>query len=109
VGFWTPEYLARKRETLRRFRGHNALLAVPVAAAVLHDAGPLMENAFGPIVVLMRTGSFDEASFACRAVGRTTYLAIGFNRTSVTDCQTASKTLPSPHLKGSMSPAGGRG
>jgi predicted nuclease of restriction endonuclease-like RecB superfamily len=29
VGFWTPEYLAKKRETLRRFRGHNILLAVP--------------------------------------------------------------------------------
>jgi len=29
VGFWTPEYLAAKRETLRRFRGRNILLAVP--------------------------------------------------------------------------------
>ena len=29
VGFWTPEYLARKRETLRRFRHHRILLAVP--------------------------------------------------------------------------------
>jgi len=29
VGFWTPEYLAKKRETLRRFRGHDILLAVP--------------------------------------------------------------------------------
>jgi hypothetical protein len=29
VGFWTPEYLAKKRETLRRFRGHTVLLAVP--------------------------------------------------------------------------------
>ena len=28
VGFWTPEYLAKKRETLRRFRGHHILLAV---------------------------------------------------------------------------------
>ncbi len=29
VGFWTPEYLAQKRETLRRFRRHRILLAVP--------------------------------------------------------------------------------
>jgi len=29
VGFWTPEYLAKKREVLRRFRGRNILLAVP--------------------------------------------------------------------------------
>ena len=29
VGFWTPEYLAKKRETLRRFRDHDILLAVP--------------------------------------------------------------------------------
>lgn len=28
VGFWTPEYLAKKRETLRRFRGRNICLAV---------------------------------------------------------------------------------
>jgi len=29
VGFWTPEYLAKKRETLLRFREHPILLAVP--------------------------------------------------------------------------------
>jgi predicted nuclease of restriction endonuclease-like RecB superfamily len=29
VGFWTPEYLEQKRETLRRFRKHRILLAVP--------------------------------------------------------------------------------
>ncbi|MBN1507406.1 MAG: DUF790 family protein [Sedimentisphaerales bacterium] len=29
VGFWTPEYLAAKRETLRQFRRHRILLAVP--------------------------------------------------------------------------------
>ena len=28
VGFWTPEYLAEKRETLRRFARHRILLAV---------------------------------------------------------------------------------
>ncbi len=29
VGFWTPEYLAVKRQTLRQFRRHRILLAVP--------------------------------------------------------------------------------
>ncbi len=29
VGFWTPEYLARRRETLQQFRRHRILLAVP--------------------------------------------------------------------------------
>ena len=29
IGFWTPEYLASKRETLRRFRDRHVLLAVP--------------------------------------------------------------------------------
>lgn len=28
VGFWTPEYLAKKRETLERFSGHRILLVV---------------------------------------------------------------------------------
>jgi hypothetical protein len=28
VGFWTPEYLAKKRETIQRFRQHRILLAV---------------------------------------------------------------------------------
>lgn len=29
VGFWTPEYLAHKRETVRRFALHKILIAVP--------------------------------------------------------------------------------
>jgi len=29
VGFWTPEYLAQKRETLRLFKHHEILLAIP--------------------------------------------------------------------------------
>jgi hypothetical protein len=33
VGFWTPDYLARKRETLRRFHRHRILLAVPERTA----------------------------------------------------------------------------
>ena len=32
VGFWTPEYLAAKRETLRRFRQHKLLVAVAEAS-----------------------------------------------------------------------------
>jgi len=29
VGFWTPEYLAHRRETLEQFRNHRILIAVP--------------------------------------------------------------------------------
>ncbi len=29
IGFWTPEYLAHRRETVRRFRDCNILLAIP--------------------------------------------------------------------------------
>jgi predicted nuclease of restriction endonuclease-like RecB superfamily len=29
VGFWTPEYLAQKREMLELFKGERILLAVP--------------------------------------------------------------------------------
>jgi len=29
VGFWTPEYLAHRRETLQQFRLHRILIAVP--------------------------------------------------------------------------------
>jgi len=29
VGFWTPEYLAHRRETLQQFRRHRILIAVP--------------------------------------------------------------------------------
>lgn len=29
VGFWTPEYLRARRQTLRRFRNHRILIAVP--------------------------------------------------------------------------------
>ena len=33
VGFWSPEYLARKREIVRLFRRHRILLAVPEQSA----------------------------------------------------------------------------
>ncbi len=29
VGFWTPEYLAHRRDTLRQFRRHRMLIVVP--------------------------------------------------------------------------------
>ena len=29
IGFWTPEYLAHRRETLRKFKHHKILLAIP--------------------------------------------------------------------------------
>ena len=29
IGFWTPEYLSHRRETLRKFQHHNILLAIP--------------------------------------------------------------------------------
>ncbi len=29
IGFWTPEYLAHRRETLQKFKHHNILLAIP--------------------------------------------------------------------------------
>jgi uncharacterized protein len=33
VGFWTPEYLAAKRETIRKFKDHRILLAIPKRTA----------------------------------------------------------------------------
>jgi predicted nuclease of restriction endonuclease-like RecB superfamily len=29
VGFWTPEYLTHRRETLKQFRDHKILIALP--------------------------------------------------------------------------------
>jgi predicted nuclease of restriction endonuclease-like RecB superfamily len=42
VGFWTPEYLAHKRETLRQFRHHNILIAVPEAS--VREGARVLEN-----------------------------------------------------------------
>jgi len=42
VGFWTPEYLARRRETLRRFRRHRILIAVPESS--LRAGATITEN-----------------------------------------------------------------
>ena len=42
VGFWTPEYLAKKRETLRRFGRHRILVAV--AEASLREGAKVPEG-----------------------------------------------------------------
>jgi hypothetical protein len=48
VGFWTPEYLASKRQTLRQFREHHVLIALP-ERFVREDA------AVGENVILYKT------------------------------------------------------
>jgi predicted nuclease of restriction endonuclease-like RecB superfamily len=45
VGFWTPEYLDKKRQTLRRFQRHKVLLAV--AQRFLRKAEALPEGVIG--------------------------------------------------------------
>ena len=57
VGFWTPEYLAKKRETLRRFGRHRVLLAV--AESALRSKKPLPEG-----VVSYKTALKPEAVLA---------------------------------------------
>jgi predicted nuclease of restriction endonuclease-like RecB superfamily len=42
VGFWTPEYFEHKRTTLRRFRRHRILVAVPERS--LHDNAAVPEG-----------------------------------------------------------------
>jgi hypothetical protein len=42
VGFWTPEYLAVKRETLRHFRRHKILLAVPESS--IREGATITDN-----------------------------------------------------------------
>lgn len=42
VGFWTPEYLEQKRQTLRRFRRHRILLAVPQSS--LREGAEIADN-----------------------------------------------------------------
>jgi len=42
VGFWTPEYLAHRRETLRRFGHHKILMAVPEKS--LREGADAREN-----------------------------------------------------------------
>jgi hypothetical protein len=42
VGFWTPEYLAHRRETLQQFRKHRILIAVPGKS--LREGATIGEN-----------------------------------------------------------------
>jgi predicted nuclease of restriction endonuclease-like RecB superfamily len=42
VGFWTPEYLAHRRETLRQFRRHKILLAVPESS--IREGATITDN-----------------------------------------------------------------
>jgi hypothetical protein len=66
VGFWTPEYLASKRQTLRQFREHHVLIALP-ERFVREDA------AVGENVILYKTAlklqPVLEALERCRAAG----------------------------------------
>lgn len=66
VGFWTPEYLAAKRQTLRQFRRHNILIALP-------EQSLRPEAAVGENVVLYKTAlkvkPVLEALERCRAAG----------------------------------------
>ncbi len=56
VGFWTPEYLAKKRETLHHFCRHNLLIAVPEKSlhpnAVLSEKVIVYKTALKPAAVL---------------------------------------------------------
>jgi predicted nuclease of restriction endonuclease-like RecB superfamily len=42
VGFWTPEYLAHRRETLHQFRRHKILLAVPESS--IREGATITDN-----------------------------------------------------------------
>lgn len=42
VGFWTPEYLAHRRETLHQFRQHKMLIAIPEKS--LRESASISEN-----------------------------------------------------------------
>jgi predicted nuclease of restriction endonuclease-like RecB superfamily len=42
VGFWTPEYLSHRRETLQKFRHHRILIAVP--ERTLREGASIGEN-----------------------------------------------------------------
>ncbi|MCE5278066.1 MAG: DUF790 family protein [Planctomycetaceae bacterium] len=56
VGFWTPEYLQSKRQTLREFRQHRILIAVPQRSvrenAVIGDDVIVYKAALKPQAVL---------------------------------------------------------
>jgi predicted nuclease of restriction endonuclease-like RecB superfamily len=67
VGFWTPEYLAAKRETLRQFRRHRILLAVPETS--LRENAALGENVL-PYKTVIRLPPLLAALEAARTATR---------------------------------------
>lgn len=64
VGFWTPEYLKAKAETLRRFRSHPLLLAVQESLTEKLPALPL------PAVTYKTALKLQDALDALGGVGR---------------------------------------
>ena len=75
VGFWTPEYLAKKRETLRLFRGRRLLLAVAKQVAKPEASAGDGIIVFGkalklePVLAALRQFQQSEQA-AARNVGR---------------------------------------
>jgi len=68
VGFWTPEYLEHKRQTLRRFRRHRILLAVPQSS--LREGAVIADN-----VVVYKTALKIEPILAALETARSRHLA----------------------------------
>jgi len=62
VGFWTPEYLEQKRQTLRRFANHHILLAVP-ESSIKPDAE---SERLIPYKTALKLQSVMEALARCR-------------------------------------------
>lgn len=67
VGFWTPEYLEHKRQTLRRFRRHKILLAVPQSS--LREGAVIADN-----VVVYKTALKIEPILAALETARSRHL-----------------------------------
>ena len=68
VGFWTPEYLEHKRQTLRRFRRYRILLAVPQNS--LREGAQIGDN-----VLVYRTALKIEPILAALEAARSRHLA----------------------------------
>lgn len=68
VGFWTPEYLEQKRETLRRFRRHRILLTVPQGS--LREGAAISDN-----VLVYKTALKIEPILAALEAARSRHLA----------------------------------
>jgi predicted nuclease of restriction endonuclease-like RecB superfamily len=69
VGFWTQDYLARRRETLRQFRHHKILMAVPqksLREGAEIGANVLVYKSVLKLEPLMETLERVRAGTACR-------------------------------------------